>query len=875
MKQNAQTEVGNSLKTVLETSRQALLSWRGTLLATTKTWANSKLIQVTTNDLVKEGVSRETILKLQPIIKNHLEATLVTHDYEEFYIVSRDEINLSTLNVNKVGLMNLLAHHGDFFEQIWKGHSVTTDLIRTGDVFEGSSHIGIFSGSPIRNFHGEIIGAFCFRVNPFLDFSKILKRGRIGKSGETYAVNKEGMLSSDSRFVEQLREIGLLDTNQDALLNIKVADPGINLLDNPLEDIKSELLLTQMARSVTNVNKIGLIQKNLEGYRDYRGVMVVGVWVWDKDLNLGITTEIDVNEAYSSFKKNKRIIEILIILTCSLLLIVFYLFDRNSKWLRDILLKRTRELEDTMVKEVELSNEKQELLLILERQVESLNTAALVSETDRSGRITYVNDHFCEVTGYSREELIGVNHRIVSSEQHPKEFWEKFWATLSRGDIWKGVVSNKSKSGEIYWVDSTIFPKKDRNGKINGYAAVSVNITEQQEIKNELEESVKLAKDLLKSKSDFLSTMSHEIRTPLNGILGIAEAMTLEELSAQNLEYLDLINYSGQNLLKIINEILEYSKLQAGKMSVHKHHFRFDTLIESINSCFLLQAESKGIEFIVEKSTQVPDIIYSDDTRIFQILNNIIGNAVKFTKEGFVKLEIDSINHKNGKNKLILRVSDTGVGMNEEALEKLFIPYEQAESTTDRYYGGTGLGLSIVSELLKLMNGEIDVKSSESGTVFEITLDYDNRDISENLDQKTINLPSDENFKNVYNYSFLVVEDNLINQKVIGVFLKKLGYRPEFANDGKEALRALRYKSYDIILMDMHMPELNGIETTKVIRREGLGNNPYIIALTANVSKSDKTNCINSGMNDFLSKPISLNALKKCIASIVSIERAS
>jgi signal transduction histidine kinase/CheY-like chemotaxis protein len=392
---------------------------------------------------------------------------------------------------------------------------------------------------------------------------------------------------------------------------------------------------------------------------------------------------------------------------------------------------------------------------------------------------------------------------------------------------------------------------------------------------NELEKANDIANKAVKSKSEFLANMSHELRTPLNGILGITEAMSKENFSKEQIEYMDLINYSGQNLLSIVNELLDFSKLEADKMKINNHQFSFERLLFGIESSFSIIAESKGIKFSINKSKYVPKEMISDDTRIFQILNNLVGNAIKFTNIGSVNLSIN-VNTIGKRKQLEMIIEDTGIGLSKEGIEKLFIPFEQATATTDREFGGTGLGLSIVNNILKLMSGNLIVESEPGkGSKFTITLDFEEVKSSQVSRKDTDEVPTNKSFKDVYKYSILVADDNMINQKVIGAFLKKLGYEIEFADNGLEVIEALEYKDFDIIFMDMMMPKMNGIEATLEIRKNKKIEQPYIISLTANSSAESQQTCKNAGMDTFMSKPVSLRAVKEKIINISDIKKVS
>jgi CheY-like chemotaxis protein len=362
------------------------------------------------------------------------------------------------------------------------------------------------------------------------------------------------------------------------------------------------------------------------------------------------------------------------------------------------------------------------------------------------------------------------------------------------------------------------------------------------------------------AREQFIAKMSHEIRTPLNGILGLTEILSMETIKQEHLEYLDLINYSSQNLLSIVNEVLDFSQILKDGIILEKRNFDLAIMLESIVCTFKVRAEAKGINFISVKGEDLPRMIYGDDTKIYQVLGNVLSNAVQFTSDGYVKLETD---HDVENKVLTFSITDTGNGISGEKVSDLM-----NTSTKDKkrfYSSNMGLGLQLINELTDALNGTISVHSERGqGSKFIIKISYDEEQVVVDDDGKV--LPDDDEFSENYPYSILVAEDNMVNQSVLKSLLRKIGYEAEYACNGKEVLEALEYKNYDIIFMDIQMPEMSGREATEILRKRSLGGNPYIIALTANAFESDKQSCFDVGMNDFLTKPVSLTSIKLALA---------
>ncbi len=788
-----------------------------------------------------------------------------------------------------------------------------------------------------------------------------------------------------------------------------------------------------------------------------------------------------------------------------------------------------------------------------------IDSHSIITKTDLEGRITYVNDKFCEISGFSYEEVLGKDHRIINSGHHPKSFFKAMWDTLFEGNIWKGEIKNRSKEGDFYWVDSTIAPIKDSSGKISEFIAVRTDITplknsvelsnEIQEMGNiggwtldvksntvkwteqtfriheipeteciptqeainfyaphererisslvteciktgipysgefefrtakgrdiwvramgqgikdkngeviklvgtfqditeqkihqlQLQESVhrtEILNKLLqinsepkedlnallrkgleiivgipwlsltnkggvfltegntlklnvshnlgekierlcakvecgsclcgralaqkktihascvdenhevtfegisphghynvpikngdevigvivlylahghrrsqteveflencaqifsliitgyrselelirsraealsaeKAKSEFLANMSHEIRSPLNGMLGMAQLLKAPNLTEDQLEMLKTILNSGESLLTIVNDILDFAKIESGKLTFEDIDFNLEEILEESVSLFKFDTQKKDIEI-----TQVYDLgdklLIGDATRIRQIIVNLISNAVKFTFKGQIKIKA-----KLYENSVIISVADTGVGISALAQKNLFKAFSQADNTVTRKFGGSGLGLAITKRLVELMGGEIHLKSKLNiGTTFTIELPV-KVSASKILAKKRSDVSDFELMAEDFPHKILLVEDNLVNQKIAQKMLEKKGYKIDIANNGLDAVNMVEnQKDYTLIFMDMQMPIMDGVTSTKKILNLKLDNKPAIVAMTANVFAEDKAKCADAGMVDFIPKPIKREELRRVLAkySKASNQKAS
>ncbi len=504
----------------------------------------------------------------------------------------------------------------------------------------------------------------------------------------------------------------------------------------------------------------------------------------------------------------------------------------------------------------------------LAQQVESLNVAALVSETDKNGVITYVNDKFCELSGYSEKELIGKTHQLINSRKHPVEFFQNMWQTILSGGVWRGEVCNRQKNGELYWVESTVFPKYDAKGEIVGFVSIRLDVTEQKDTKLQLKEALAKSEALAKAKSQFLATMSHEIRTPMNGIIAMSELLGKTNLTPEQNSMLSTIRASGNNLLVIINDVLDFSKIEAGKLALDLHEFSLEVLINDLLFLFSSQASQKNIDIQKHLSSAIHDNFVGDSTRLIQILSNFMSNAIKFTEpNGKVTFTLLSNEIEETKSELTFTIKDNGIGIPQEQQENLFTEFTQADSSISRKYGGTGLGLAICARLATLMDASIDIKSELNvGTEISLTLTLNKAEHTPlQQDTSLADDVEDAHCAEMYPHRILVAEDSLINQEIAILMFQTLGYECDVVINGKEMIDACTGEQgcpYSIIFTDIMMPEVDGIEAT-IALKAALGEScPPIIAMTANVLPEDQEKYRQVGMVDFVPKPMQLQKIK-------------
>lgn len=384
----------------------------------------------------------------------------------------------------------------------------------------------------------------------------------------------------------------------------------------------------------------------------------------------------------------------------------------------------------------------------------------------------------------------------------------------------------------------------------------------------ELQAALQEAQKATRAKSDFLATMSHEIRTPMNGMLGMADLLRQSVLTDEQRAHVDVIRSSGDALLALINDILDFSKIDAGRLDLEVRPFDLNDEVKSIVALFRPMAEKKGLHLNASIAPELPQYVIGDSNRLRQVFSNLLSNAIKFTASGQIALRLDGRKVDDSKVELDCEVQDSGIGIPADRLDRLFKVFSQVDSSTTREYGGTGLGLAICARLTEAMGGNIEVQSLPgAGSTFRfraivgianaidrpgVLQDRKATDTTEALPLASLRV--------------LLVEDHVINQVLASKLLERMGITADLATDGAQAVRCVSEVAYDIILMDMQMPVMDGLEATRAIRQLPLPVQPYIIALTANAYDSDRENCLQAGMNDFLSKPFRVENLREKLA---------
>jgi PAS domain S-box-containing protein len=531
----------------------------------------------------------------------------------------------------------------------------------------------------------------------------------------------------------------------------------------------------------------------------------------------------------------------------------------------NLLLKQLEEAlkaRDKALQEKEIAEEKyREALFYKEQQQLSEKryrdlfnySQALICTHDMTGRLLAVNPAICNVLQHTEEELIGRSIYEFIPANRKQDFLDIYLPTITKEKKLEGVFSVINKSGKERYLLYHNYCVEDE-GKEPYVVGFSQDITERIKAEQELQIAKKMAEEVAHAKELFLANMSHEIRTPMSGILGMANLLAKTKLNDQQRNYLKLIYESANNLLVIVNDVLDLEKIIAGKLIVEKLPFKIIDKVTTIVQSFIYKAEEKGVALIYQNSIPPNLIVMGDPYRLNQILNNILNNAVKFTEKGKIVIttRIKSFEDQIATVQFIIK--DTGIGISEKNLKEIFEPFVQADAAISRKYGGTGLGLTICKSLLEMQGGGLSVTSKEgTGSTFTINIPY----LISDQDDSKADSPVELDFASMRGKKILLAEDVELNQFIARHLLESWGIEVTVANNGKEALTAVEKNDYDLVLMDIQMPEMDGIEATKGIR---LLNDPEkakvpVIALTANALKGDSEKYLAIGMSDYLSKP--------------------
>ncbi len=521
-----------------------------------------------------------------------------------------------------------------------------------------------------------------------------------------------------------------------------------------------------------------------------------------------------------------------------------------------------KDISDRKTNEIKLRKQEEKYRNI----IANINLGLLEVNPDET--IAYANQSFTDISGYTAQELVGQKTSLFL-DADAKELIERKSKSREKGNVDSYELQVRHKNGDLRWWYIAGSPNYNDQNEYIGTIGVHLDITNQKHLEQDLKIAKEAAEDASRAKEIFLANMSHEIRTPLNAIIGMIRELGRENLTPQQQLYLSHSETAARHLLNILNNVLDISKIEAGEFALDIKEFSLSSLISHVKSILQSKVQEKGLRFNVLISPDLSPCHLGDSTRIRQILINLIGNSIKFTDEGKISLIVDVLEESAHSQKIKFIISDTGVGMSREFLGRLFSKFSQEDANKNRKHEGTGLGMAITQEMVQLMHGTIHVDSVKNeGTSVEIVMDLPVGDPS-----RLYSGLSSETQQDLHGVHVLLVEDNDMNRYIAGQSLKHFGCVVTEAFNGKDAIDKLNRGSFDVILMDIQMPVMDGVEATLYIR-EHISNNIPIVALTANAFKKDIDQYMASGMNDYVTKPFEEVVLYNALISNVSVRHA-
>ncbi|RLA79358.1 MAG: hypothetical protein DRG78_13110, partial [Epsilonproteobacteria bacterium] len=701
-----------------------------------------------------------------------------------------------------------------------------------------SNDIAGFFTAPLVDKTGNTIGALAIQIKLDRIFALFEEEDYVH-----YLVGEDSLLRSNI-------------SSTCAALKYKVESKQFNLWyeehgPNPTKpNIEDELILSYQSSF------------NKEVYGLHQNINILGIkWV--------LISEVDKDLILSSIEKARYEVVLFFILTVIIILIIAFLVTRKITLPILKLQKASLEFADgdktvqvknkdnneigllsqsfnKMVNEIAINE------LELDEQKYALNAHSIVAITDVKGNITFVNDKFLDISGYKREELIGKQHRMLNSGAHSKEFWHEMYKMVSSGNIWNEEVCNVAKDGHYYWVDTTIIPFMDANNKPKSYIAIRTDITQKKDAELKLIEANEMAQDSVKAKSEFLASMSHEIRTPMNGVIGMLGLLLKTNLDNTQRHQASLAQSSASALLTLINDILDFSKVEAGKMELEHIDFDIRDELGKFAEAMAFKAQEKGVELLLDLTGIEQSLVNGDPGRIRQILSNIVGNSVKFTSEGYILIRA-TVNTADKQNpRLIIEMSDTGIGIPEDKIATLFDSFSQVDASTTRKYGGTGLGLAIVKQLTSLMHGEVIVTSNYGhGSTFSVN-------IAIGISDKAILV---EPRNSVEEKKILIVDNSEYSTDVLHGQLEYWGMEVDSTCSAKEALEILKKEKFDILFLDMFIEDMDTCEFAREIRQNKDYDDMKLVVMTSLKDRGNALEYKTIGIDGSFPKPATTNDL--------------
>ena len=866
--------VGESLRIVAETTHESLQEWfEGEREYAERLFRHPRILELTQR-LLSGPRTRSALLSNDAFeaLRTHFDGIIATHGEIGVFVIAPDLVNIFSMRDGNVGERNLIAEQREgHLRRAFSGETVFVAPIRSdvplrnADGRKVEAAPTMFLAVPLESVGGEVIAVATLRFDPAGDFTRLFQVGRMGQSGETYAFDDDGRLLSESRFGESLAAMGLIDSARSAILAIRITDPGGDLgKGHRTSTPRSAQPLTRMAREAV----AGRSGVNVDGYRDYRGIRVLGAWVWDPILGVGLTTEIDESEALEVYAATRTIVVSAFGLTVLLgLLLTGYIVWSGER--TRVALRRAKDEWEQIAEEKtgRLERHERELSQLIEQAPFAL---ALFCGEGSSARVEYVNQRLTELLGYTIEDLPDVGTWFRLTMPDPAESDARFQEIERRR-------AEAARGSALIAPSERIFRRKDGGLRECEFAATVLgertlfmyhDITERREAERQIVEAKEAAEAGTQAKSVFLANMSHELRTPMNAIIGYSE-MLLEDAEGEGNETvtsdLQKIHGAGVHLLSLINGVLDLSKIEAGKMDLYLESFEIAAMVDDVVAIIdpLMKRNDNRQRVEVDPSLSQ---MRADLTKVRQALFNLLSNAAKFTHEGEIALQVQK-ESVDGEDWARFSVSDSGIGIPPEKLDRVFEEFSQADETTSRDYGGTGLGLPISRRFCQMMGGDITVESrAGEGSTFTIRLPLqvelgeaeEEPEASADVGPSRVTaspVPGDER-------TVLVIDDDPNALDLLERELQGAGVRVVTASNGQEALLLAKTLRPAAITLDVIMPAMDGWKVLRELKRDPETWDIPVIMVTMT---DDRGLGCALGATEFLTKPVERGQLAQLL----------
>jgi signal transduction histidine kinase/CheY-like chemotaxis protein len=870
---SSERRAGDALAVVLQTSEEALIDWRKDRLVMLQTLASESALRVPALRLLEdyaraEPLSAASLDSLRRYFRNHEELL----GRMGFFVIAPDGMSLASSRDSNLSTPNLIEEQRpDLFSALLEGESlfvppiVSDVLLRgTAKVREQAKPPTMFFAVPLRE-QGAVVGILAIRVDPTDRFTQVLSRGWIGEYGEVYAVDREGTLLSVSRGEKKLREAGILGEEEGSILSVRATAGWAD----------GNASLSRAAAAVTQ----GRAGEDLKGYPNYLNEQVVGAWQWSEQLGFGLITELPLSVVLRGPMLAGRILMVLffVILAASVsfTFITLRLSDARNRALRETNALLSREVK---TREDEVREGQEQYHLAVESSSDLIALIDLKSLT-----LLTANGALRTILGWTDGQTVsGVTLRSISADPQQggkplEEALEELrWEIETSQHVHREWLLHHVEGVSVPLLLSAtrLAPPRD-----NRAVLVGQDIAPLIRVQDELEEARRAAELASRAKGLFLTSMSHEIRSPMNVILGYTQLLRRDQnLTAEQRRILEVVATSGEHLLALLNDVLEMSRIEAGRLELRLSNLPLWQTLENLHSMFRVKAEPKGVTVLLEMAEDLPRHVKTDGTRLRQILINLLSNAVKFVSAGEIRLRASVVSSLgtatprlgSGPLSVVLRfdVIDTGQGVPDEVRERIFQEFEQAEKN---HQGGIGLGLALSRNFARAMGGDLELApTSGQGSHFICTVRVETTE--EPVEPKDAAAPRFGPLCEAdAGLPALVVDDNEGNRELLRRLLTSQGFEVRIAEGGLRAVELFREWRPPLVLMDIAMPDLDGIQATQRIRQLPGGEQATVIAVTASVFDDDRRRILAGGVDGLLLKPVRENDLFELIENLCGV----